>query len=98
MRNFQEIKSPAALAAFGAFFVPEPLGTCFVLAAAVWWLCRRSNRSGELLLEISGRSLDFYGRGPELGRGLPEPENLRGAITLVEREAIELRRRARSNL
>ena len=36
----REIKSPPALAALGAFFVPEPLGACLVLAAAIWWLCR----------------------------------------------------------
>jgi hypothetical protein len=39
--TLREIKTPPALAAFGAFFVPEPLGACLVLAAAVWWLCRK---------------------------------------------------------
>jgi hypothetical protein len=34
-------KSPAALATMGAFFIPEPLGACLVLVAALWWLCRR---------------------------------------------------------
>jgi len=38
MTKFHQIKSPVALAAFGAFFVPEPLGICLVLAAAIWWL------------------------------------------------------------
>ena len=37
MKNLRKIKSPAALATFGAFFVPEPLGACVVFAAAVWW-------------------------------------------------------------
>lgn len=39
--TLREIKTPPALAAFGAFFVPEPLGACLVLAAAIWWLCRK---------------------------------------------------------
>jgi hypothetical protein len=39
--KFREIKSPVALATLGAFAVPEPLGTCFVLAAAIWWSCRK---------------------------------------------------------
>ena len=38
MTKLREIKSPIALAAFGAFFVPEPLGMCVVLASAIWWL------------------------------------------------------------
>jgi hypothetical protein len=38
MTRFYQIKSPGALAAFGAFFVPEPFGTCLVLASAIWWL------------------------------------------------------------
>lgn|GEM_PF-5952112 len=39
--KFREIKSPVALAILGAFVVPEPLGTCFMLAAAIWWSCRK---------------------------------------------------------
>src|SRR5581483_6169935 len=39
--TLRELKTPPALAAFGAFFVPEPLGACLVLAAGVWWLCRK---------------------------------------------------------
>jgi hypothetical protein len=38
LNTFRQINSPVALAAFGAFFVPEPLGMCLVLAAAIWWL------------------------------------------------------------
>jgi hypothetical protein len=38
VNTFRQINSPVALAAFGAFFVPEPLGMCLVLAAAIWWL------------------------------------------------------------
>jgi hypothetical protein len=41
MVKFRRIKSPLALAACGAFLVPEPFGACFVLAAAIWWLCRK---------------------------------------------------------
>jgi hypothetical protein len=42
--TLREIKTPPALAALGAFFVPEPLGACLVVAAAVWWLCRKPFR------------------------------------------------------
>jgi hypothetical protein len=38
MTRLHQINSPAGLAAFGAFFVPEPLGSCLVLASAIWWL------------------------------------------------------------
>ena len=41
MIKIRTIKSPVALAACGAFLVPEPLGACLVLAAAIWWLCRK---------------------------------------------------------
>jgi hypothetical protein len=41
--ELRKIKSPTALAAFGAFFVPEPFGVCFVLIAAIWWSCRTLN-------------------------------------------------------
>jgi hypothetical protein len=41
MAKIREIKSPVALAAVGAFLVPEPLGTCLVAAAAIWWLGRK---------------------------------------------------------
>jgi hypothetical protein len=27
-----------------AFFVPEPLGACFVFAAAIWWTWRKLGR------------------------------------------------------
>jgi hypothetical protein len=42
MTNFRGIKSPVALAACGMFLVPEPLGTCLLLAAAIWWLWRKA--------------------------------------------------------
>jgi hypothetical protein len=41
MKRLRKIKSPGALAALGAFFVPEPFGAFVVLAAAVWWLYRK---------------------------------------------------------
>lgn len=44
MAQFREIKAPIALAACGALLVPQALGTCVVLAAAVWWLCRKIGR------------------------------------------------------
>jgi hypothetical protein len=44
MFTVREIGSPAALAACGAFLVPEPFGVCVVLAAAIWWLWRRVGR------------------------------------------------------
>jgi hypothetical protein len=40
MTTFRQIKSPVGLAAFGAFFVPEPLGMCLVFASGIWWLTR----------------------------------------------------------
>jgi hypothetical protein len=39
------IKSPVTLAACGAFLVPEPLGVCLMLAAGIWWLCRKIGAS-----------------------------------------------------
>jgi hypothetical protein len=62
MAGFRQIKSPVALAAFGAFFVPEPVGTCPVLLAAIWWLWRKLYYSddADLFLEISDRNLSFY--------------------------------------
>jgi hypothetical protein len=42
MRKFREIKSPVALAVCGIFLVPEPIGICLVLAAAIWWLWRKA--------------------------------------------------------
>jgi hypothetical protein len=53
----REIKSPPALAALGAFFVPEPLGACLVIAAAIWWLCRKPfahNRQPVVRAEFDG--------------------------------------------
>jgi hypothetical protein len=41
MARIRDIKSPVALAAVGAFLVPEPLGTCLVAAAVIWWLGRK---------------------------------------------------------
>jgi hypothetical protein len=41
MAKFRDIKSPVALAAVGAFMVPEPLGTCLIAAAIIWWLARK---------------------------------------------------------
>jgi hypothetical protein len=37
----KRFRSPAALAAFGAFAAPEPFGAIILLCAAVWWWHRR---------------------------------------------------------
>ena len=42
MTNFRRINSPVALATCGMFLVPEPFGACLLLAAAVWWLWRKT--------------------------------------------------------
>jgi DNA-binding XRE family transcriptional regulator len=57
MIQFRAIKSPVALAACGAFLVPEPFGTCIVLAAAIWWLCRRIGGPCHTLLSFWGRAV-----------------------------------------
>ena len=33
----KRFSSPAALAAFGAFVAPEPIGLILLICAAVWW-------------------------------------------------------------
>jgi hypothetical protein len=42
MPSFRKINSPVALATCGMFLVPEPFGACLLLAAAVWWLWRKT--------------------------------------------------------
>jgi hypothetical protein len=42
MPNFRRINSPVALATCGMFLVPEPFGACLLLAAAIWWLWRKT--------------------------------------------------------
>jgi hypothetical protein len=46
----------------GAFFVPEPFGACLILAAAIWWLCRKPFHGVDfdILPEISDWRIDFY--------------------------------------
>ena len=62
--TLRHIKTPRALAALGAFFVPEPLGACLVLAAAIWWLCRKPFRRAEAMIlpetPDPGASVDGY--------------------------------------
>jgi hypothetical protein len=60
--TLRELKTPPALAAFGAFFVPEPLGACLVLAAAIWWLCRKPFGRGEaaILPQTPGAGADGF--------------------------------------
>ena len=57
MIKIRTIKSPGTLAACGAFLVPEPLGVCLVLAAAVWWLCRKIGAPYRSLLSLWGRAV-----------------------------------------
>jgi hypothetical protein len=42
MTSFRRINSPVALATCGMFLVPEPFGACLLLAAAIWWLWRKT--------------------------------------------------------
>ena len=46
---FHQMGSPVALATLGAFFVPEPFGICLVIAAAIWWFCRKLRRESPLV-------------------------------------------------
>jgi hypothetical protein len=51
-------KSPKALAALGAFCVPEPFGACLVVAAAIWWSCRKLFSRSRLTIPIPERLPD----------------------------------------
>jgi hypothetical protein len=44
----ERFRSPAALAVFGAFAVPEPFGTLVLAYAAFWWWRSRKNKAGKL--------------------------------------------------
>jgi hypothetical protein len=41
----KRFRSPAALAVFGAFAAPEPLGAIMVFCAAIWWWKSRKDNS-----------------------------------------------------
>ena len=41
----ERFSSPAALALFGAFAVPEPFGTIILAYAAFWWWRSRKSKS-----------------------------------------------------
>jgi len=73
--TLRQIKTPRALAALGAFFVPEPLGACLVLAAAVWWLCRKPFRGANpaVLQELpdSGACVDGYAQAVAIRANAP---------------------------
>jgi hypothetical protein len=84
MTTFSQINSPVALAAFGAFFVPEPLGMCLVLAAGLWWLTQvasvvKARRwTGGKLLEFGRpqravKISDYWRRCVGLSRALTRP-------------------------
>jgi len=50
--SFKErFRSPAALAAFGAFAVPEPFGAIMLFCAAIWWWRRRRRKVLSLAIE-----------------------------------------------
>ena len=74
-----QIKTPTALAALGAFFTPEPLGTCIVLIAAVWWSCRRLiGRTSQLTASTLTSTAECEGPpdGYKTGNGLIECANV----------------------
>jgi len=43
----RRFRSPAALAIFGAFAAPEPLGAILLVCSAMWWWRSRGERSGD---------------------------------------------------
>ena len=47
----RRFRSPGALAAFGAFAAPEPLGAIMIVCAAVWWWQARKRKLLPRLLE-----------------------------------------------
>jgi hypothetical protein len=51
LKHLHQIKTPQALAVFGAFFVPEPLGLCVVLASAIWWFSGKTAISPDVPIE-----------------------------------------------
>jgi hypothetical protein len=61
-------ESPATLALFGAFAVPEPFGTIILAYAAVWWWRSRKRKADGLkgndeppfVAEISQRAADAF--------------------------------------
>ena len=75
MIKVRTIKSPVTLAACGAFLVPEPLGACLVLAAGIWWLCRKIGapcRSPLWEQTMHGRFLLFRGDNLDMLQELQE--------------------------
>jgi hypothetical protein len=61
MTKFRQIKSPVGLATFGAFFVPEPIGMCLVLASAIWWVARITQLKPALLVANRFRPVPLVG-------------------------------------
>jgi hypothetical protein len=58
--SFEErFRSPAALAAFGAFAVPEPFGVIMLFCAAIWWWRRRRRKVLSLAIEGSSARPNF---------------------------------------
>jgi len=75
MTNFRAINSPAALATCGMFLVPEPFGACLLLAAAMWWLWRKTGCPGRTILssfhERVRRGLHYWLVTIRIKRGTP---------------------------
>jgi hypothetical protein len=73
--TLRQIKTPRALAALGAFFVPEPLGACLVLAAAVWWLCGKPFRRANAVIAPKAvnadASIDSYAQAAVISADTP---------------------------
>jgi hypothetical protein len=73
--TLRHIKTPRALAALGAFFVPEPLGACLVLAAAAWWLCRKPFHPTDSTISPEtpdpGGSVDGYAQAAVISADTP---------------------------
>jgi hypothetical protein len=55
----EQFRSPAALAAFGAFAVPEPFGAIMLFCAAIWWWRRRRRKVLSLTIESAPARPNF---------------------------------------
>jgi hypothetical protein len=68
--SFKErFRSPAALAAFGAFAVPEPFGAIMLFCAAIWWWRRRRRKVLSLAIESASARPNFDMPIPREGSG-----------------------------
>jgi hypothetical protein len=65
----KRFRSPAALAAFGAFAVPEPFGAIMLFCAAIWWWQRRRRKVLSLAIESASARPSFDMPIPTEGGG-----------------------------